>query len=579
MSTVIKFDRLFVCSENNKVCYDQKFSPHINIISGRNTSGKSTVLHSILYTFGVNDIKEQLKEVLDYNPIFRVNFTTIKQNKESKFTIIREKGSIYIHEYDKNTVTFRNIDNNNSTDRSDLKNYISKLLSFSMTVEHSGKFQSASIECMFLPFYVSQSVGWVYLRESFSNLHFYKNFKEDYLDYYLSIHNNKELNKNENVLKELDFKIHNLNNFLNTHDFHIASQLDESFISQSQNYIEEYEGNLYQLEKYKREFIDACNDLSLVENHLKLIRRTKLNTENQSDNSTNRCPACTQILSYSMEDIYLYYSKKQDTIELEKKVKEQIKKFKTIVKSKKNKINDINIKIELNYNHLLSKEGFKGLTYKQWLENKSTTLLSKKIHNELNELNNTRDFYNQEKKKSNKLDIDKLRSPKIQKFKKIFKNFHNELELKDLNEDRYNNPYQINSFPRQGVELHKTVMAYHFALHSLIHENNSIHKLPFMLDAILKEDIDSNNIMNICKFVGKNLSKSTQSFVTIAEHSDIDERKSISVLDVKDVAREYFPENTKVSYIAEGKKERGFFSQPLDINDNMYQDTLKILST
>ena len=45
------------------------------------------------------------------------------------------------------------------------------------------------METMFLPYYVSQDVGWVYLRKSFSNLNFYKNFKEDFLDYYLGIEN------------------------------------------------------------------------------------------------------------------------------------------------------------------------------------------------------------------------------------------------------------------------------------------------------------------------------------------------------------------------------------------------------
>ena len=48
----------------------------------------------------------------------------------------------------------------------------------------------ASIETMFLPYYIAQPTGWVYLRKSFGGLEFYKNFKNDYLDYYLGIENN-----------------------------------------------------------------------------------------------------------------------------------------------------------------------------------------------------------------------------------------------------------------------------------------------------------------------------------------------------------------------------------------------------
>ncbi len=62
------------------------------------------------------------------------------------------------------------------------------------------------------------------------------------------------------------------------------------------------------------------------------------------------------------------------------------------------------------------------------------------------------------------------------------------------------------------VELHKTVMAYHFALNSMIAKPKAAQRLPFLLDAILKEDIDETNLETILFFVSKNLPSDTQTF-------------------------------------------------------------------
>jgi len=84
-----------------------------------------------------------------------------------------------------------------------LKDYIRELFNFNLMLEQKGELKSAPLESMFLPYYISQSVGWVYVRESFSNLNYYKGFKEDYLDYYLGINNSFVLvNPNRTFLFE-----------------------------------------------------------------------------------------------------------------------------------------------------------------------------------------------------------------------------------------------------------------------------------------------------------------------------------------------------------------------------------------
>ncbi|MBT0420191.1 AAA family ATPase [Morganella morganii] len=52
--------------------FSTDFGDSVNIIHGRNTSGKSTLMQSILYSMGVNDSKENLTDIINENVIFRL---------------------------------------------------------------------------------------------------------------------------------------------------------------------------------------------------------------------------------------------------------------------------------------------------------------------------------------------------------------------------------------------------------------------------------------------------------------------------------------------------------------------------
>lgn len=128
-------------------------------------------------------------------------------------------------------------------------------------------------------------------------------------------------------------------------------------------------------------------------------------------------------------------------------------------------------------------------------------------------------------------------------------------------------------------------MAYHFALNALIAMSKTAHRLPFLLDAILKEDIDETNLETILSFVGNNLPKDTQSFVSISEHvkddsgaKDENNIKPIEKLRIEDVKDTHFPANTKLFYIGEGRIERGFLSQSLEDFTELYMDSVDITS-
>lgn len=584
MSATLIFNRLFVSSESKNTCFYCEFSPGVNIISGRNTSGKSSLLQSLLYTFGINDIKESLSEILSSHPTFRVDFTKTAEGMEYKYSIIRTQKSIYIKEPNGRVLPFHGINADQSAEHIALKEYVRDLVGFTLQLEQKGELKPAPLESMFLPYYISQSVGWVYLRESFSNLQYYKGFKDDYLDYYLGVSNTFDRVEHRQLTQKRDklfADISNLKRYGKKAEFQFAKLIDEELGTQAEEYIASYIKTSNSLEEERRKYINLCNKFSLLQNHHKILKKTKINIKKQNYNDVDRCPACTQILTYSLEGLYSHYQKYNDTAELESHITEQLIDKKSELNTSNKKITRITKEISNNYSALKEK-AVDGVTFDQWISSKANAALYKKMQAEIetleNELEKTKsslDSMSTEKETLTK------RANKESEFRKIFARYMSLLKLKPISDSRYLDLYKINSFPRQGVELHKTVMAYHFALNSLIATSKSAHRLPFLLDAILKEDIDETNLNVILSFVGKNLPTDTQTFISISEHikdetyseEPLNPIERIKISEIKDI---YFPKNSKLIYIGEGKLEHSFLSQSLDEHRDTYMDTVDI---
>lgn len=585
MKIIIKFDRLFVVSESHNLYFDQKFSNKINIISGCNTSGKSTLIQSILFTFGINDVKDGLSEIIRYNPTFRLDFSLTKGSVDKKYIIVRELGSIYLKEDGGDVFSFHGIDSDGRVEHVKLKEMLSQLFDFNMFLEQKGELKKASIECMFLPYYISQSVGWVYLRESFSNLGFYKDFKETYLDYYLGVENSFDKEYFYKLTKErtqLQSKISSLNKYSTEPHFVVSKLLDEEFGDEAQKYIDGYINLVASLDEERDVYTSLCNKLSLTKNHVKILRRTKRNIKNQNYNNIDRCPACTQILPYSLEGLYGYYQNINDTDKLSEQINNKIQSIQSDINGSLTKIKKLEIDISSKYSYFLEKKS-QNVSVNTWIDNKANIRLLSNINEEIeehtkrsDEIKGLIDGMGEEQS----LYVERFNKEKD--FKGIFKKYLNDMQLFNVTEPRYTDLYKINSFPFQGVELHKTVMSYHFALNSLIRETDNIHRLPFMLDAILKEDIDDRNFDLILSFVGRNLPTDTQSFISMSEYSEdnfLKDGKDVNAFrraKVKDIKNRYFPDGTNLFFIGDGKHERAFLSKPLDLTLDIFVDTCRL---
>lgn len=69
MSNLILKSLLVYSPDADKGFYTE-FSSSVNIVHGRNTSGKSTLIQSIIYAIGVNDSKDYLNDINKANVFF-----------------------------------------------------------------------------------------------------------------------------------------------------------------------------------------------------------------------------------------------------------------------------------------------------------------------------------------------------------------------------------------------------------------------------------------------------------------------------------------------------------------------------
>lgn len=562
---------LVYSQRENKYFYEE-FGDSVNIVYGKNTSGKSTLFQLLNYTFGINDEKNKLKEILDLDISCRLDCDIIVGKQKIDFIIIRKNDKILIKYGDKPFESFDGIDGNNSFEHNRLKEYIRNLFNFTLYLEQKGEYKAASIETIFLPYYIPQDVGWIMIRKSFKGLEFYKNFKYDFLDYYLGITNDfdrKEKIELEKELKEIQANIEFYQSIeTNSTNLLVSKFIDEKFEGKSKEYIDKNKNKKEQLIKHEKEYVLKCNELAYLKERRSILQRIKKNTEQQNPDTNGKCPTCNRSLEYSIEKAYEYYQDFNDTTNEIGRIDKKIKKLQRDIDKLEKVINESHQALKQEY-EVLKQYSEEKITYDKWLEYKIDAQIVDKLNTTVAKLNKEL----QGKRKI--LDIFKTdeeikeeRTEKEKEFFKIFQDYTKKLNVKDFFDDeRFRNLYRMSVFPKQGVELHKTILAYNFAFNRIT-QNTGVHRLPLVLDAIFKEDIDQDNKNEIINFISNYKPTDTQMFISIAESENEDNIKNYNEL--------YFNGKAHLICIGEKKKERAFLSKIISQVD-IIDDTNKIL--
>ncbi|MFV7785085.1 hypothetical protein ACNPKB_13885 [Shewanella marisflavi] len=575
MGTSVRYDNFFAYSSKGQKYFNTNFSERVNIIHGKNTSGKSTFIQALFYTFGINDEKRKLAELIKEGVIFRLDLTIYNPDK-IKVSIVRDDEIISIKIADKPPVKFIGIGANNSREHVKLKKYLSELFGFTLHLEYENEYKPASLEAMFLPYYIAQDVGWVYRHKSFRGLDFVKNFKNDFFDYFLGITNNYdriEKSKLDREKKALEAESRLINKIdIDDKKIRLSKLKDEVFTAKTIEYIEPYKENKSKLIELEKEYLSICNKITLLEESRKILRRVRRSLSNDILSNT-KCPTCSHELSHSTEDTYNYFQDLNDTEKQLEDLNENIKHLKDSQGKLNSIINDINEKkmaVEKDYYELLE-YNVDNVTMESWLNNKVNLKLSGELNSKLGEI--TSKIYNIEEKLSKfKTDevVKKERRNANYTFKSIFERYVSELKIKPFEDEQFYLLYEIPAFPRQGVELLKTLLAYSFSFVEIIKKTNYVHVLPFALDAIFEGDFEDESKNEILEFIKNHSSPNQQLIVSIADSKS-------NTHSAKTYNEKHFNNKAKLICIGDNTKQRSLLEEYNGQLENYISETFEIL--
>src|SRR5690554_3447361 len=309
MKAELSIEQILIYSEANDKYFYTDFKNKLNVIYGKNTAGKSTLIQLILYCFGINDNKIKLTEILSEEIFVRIDCVIKKDSVPEKITFLRQDETLLIKDKNDKVIRFNGIGSDNSAEHIKLKKFFNELFDFNLLLESNSGITDAPIETIFLPYYVSQDVGWVYLRKSFSNLNFYKNFKEDFLDYYLGIENTTDREKKreiENEIRSLQQQVTFFTNVEREHkEFEVSKVVEASLSGKANELVESLSKSKDQLLELENEYVKESNKLTFYNQRLAVVSKVKRNHTKQFP-GVDKCPTCTQELPQNIEKIYLH---------------------------------------------------------------------------------------------------------------------------------------------------------------------------------------------------------------------------------------------------------------------------------
>ena len=575
MKTTLDINSILVYSEENNKFFQTEFKDKLNVIYGKNTAGKSTLIQLILFAFGINDNKIKLTEILAEHIFVRLDCTIKKEQEEKNYVFIRQDETLLIKDENEKVLRFNGISSDNSAEHVKLKKYFNNLFNFNLLLESNSVISDAPIETIFLPYYVSQEVGWVYLRKSFSNLNFYKNFKEDFLDYYLGIENIIDRGEKRKIEKEINRLQQQIRFYTDVEkdnqDLKLANVIDQTLEGKANELISnisEKKNNLLDLENT---YVSDSNKLTFLNQRLSVVSKVKRNHKNQEPGKDN-CPTCTQILPSKIEDVYSFFQEENDTISLQRDLKDKVKKLQSRLNSLNKKIESHRADIKSSY-LTFNKYSENGLTLERYLDSKANIQLFQNLTKQIGQL--TIDLESEkEKLKEYKTDEEILieRSKKSKIFKDKYFTYNASLGLPSLDEERFYQLYEISSFPFQGVQLHLAVLSYHFAFNYLLTKTSDIHRLPFILDSVFKEDIEQGNKNKILRFINENFPKDTQTILSIADDKNVDSK-------IEEYKNEIFKDNAHMICIGNGTEEKALLKDNDDSQKELIENSFEILET
>jgi hypothetical protein len=175
------FKEVSILSKAEKAAVNLTFVPTVNLLTGENDVGKSTLIKSLYHTLGADVPQLQNSRWKRARPIYCVKVAMAG----SEYTIIRDEKYFGVFDTDRKLVgRYTGISGENGIAR-----FINPKLGFRIELERAADsgLGPAGPAFYFLPFYVDQDEGWNRSWASFLGLPQFKDYRRSMIEYHLGV--------------------------------------------------------------------------------------------------------------------------------------------------------------------------------------------------------------------------------------------------------------------------------------------------------------------------------------------------------------------------------------------------------
>jgi predicted nucleic acid-binding Zn-ribbon protein len=506
------FKEVLILSKVEKAARRETFDPTINLLTGENDVGKSTLIKSLYHTLGADVPGLQNTHWKNARPIYCVRFTL----GGVEYTVLRDEKYFGVFGSGGTLLgKFAGI-----SGKKGIAQFINPLLKFRIELERSedGKLGLAGPAFYFLPFYVDQDEGWTKSWASFGGLQQFSLYRKSMLEYHLGVRPQSyyDAKKKSVELSEEKTRLETNRAALTAvresyHRRKAARQVDLDpaiFRKEIEELVEQYNKIYGRQQQVLQELKEVRNERHSLEHEVLVLQRAikELDAdyafaENPGTLDPVECPTGgTEIANSIVErfgilnDIDYCYSlidqRKKKLVDVDEQQRTVEDKYRQVT-AELAPIDDLlkRQREKVTFAEFVSAEGMKEVMSSMSEDINGLAAQEEEIRKSLDKLKDD-------------LEVDSKRKKEINEYYQArMKEFLASLSVNVLAADDYktfDRQIKINAL---GSDLPRSLLAQYFAfLHTLSKFNSSII-CPLVLDSPLQQEQDEGNINAIFKFI------------------------------------------------------------------------------
>lgn len=493
-----------------------KFDADRTVITGRNNTGKSSLIKSIYHSLGAD---------VDYHPKWKgANVTCLLKFElnDKEYNILRFQNLFGVFDNELNLIKAA------QGITTGIGPYLTSLYEFEIQLKQSSsqKYVIPTPVFQYLPYYVDQDKGWAKPWDSFENLSHFSGWKSDIINYHSGIKPKEyyELSaligdiKTSYKEKEAERTvIINAQSKIEKERPPVSFDIDINSYKKEIEYLLKKCNELHsEEEKYRKKLSDLRSQEIILQNQLDIAKTSLKEIEKDYEftlkitESHVDCPICGTEFENSLINRFSLVEDaeacREMILEINEKLKELRKKIEPIEKEfmdNKNKTKEINKILEekkgaIKLHDLIQSESQKEIR----------KIFRSRIDSYSEELGK---LYDDEKKyvKERKIYTDKERSRAIKDtYNGFMGKFLPALDVYGLTEDDYKDmPSKVKE---KGSDHPRAMMAYYYSFLHTIKQHSTSYFFPIVIDSPNQQDQDDQNVPRIMNFVLNKKPESSQ---------------------------------------------------------------------